>query len=375
MEKGLRAELDHYERRFRWVPRVNDWNQVCNSGLVAGPLAIADEEPDLARKIILGSRKSIENSMASYAPDGGWNEGPVYWRHGTDHFVRYIAALESALGTGLGCRRAQGFSETSLFRIHTTGPLGAPFNFADANERLWQAPHMYWLAQAFRRPEHAAHERDWFLDRPEIFDLIWSGAGERGESAAELARDKLFRGVEVACFRSAWNDRNALYVGFKGAGSANNGHSHLDAGSFVLDWQGQRWALDRGMERYQVPGYFGPQRWKYFSREQPFAQHAHNRWRYSGSARRRAHRRLSVHSPARLCGGRPERRIPAAAGCAAARHRDARPPRRADSGRCGRGPAARDRLEHVHPGRSGKAVARAGARRGGSESCACPQAE
>ena len=64
-------------------------------------------------------------------------------------------------------------------------------------------------------------------------------------------------------FRSAWNDPKAVYVGFKGGDNKAN-HSHLDLGSFVLDADGHRWAVDLGGDDYNLPGYFGRQRWDYF---------------------------------------------------------------------------------------------------------------
>ncbi|MEP0842228.1 MAG: heparinase II/III family protein [Phycisphaerae bacterium] len=263
MEKALRAGLEHYDRRLRWYARTNNWNQVCNAGLAVGALAIADEEPDITRRILAGARRSIEHSMRSYDPDGGWNEGPDYWWYGTGYFVRYVAALESALGTDLGCRKAPGFAETGEFRIYSIGPFGEAFNFADSLPFPLPSPAMYWLARAFDRPEYAVHESRLELRRPQMFDLIWSAGRPPPKQVPDLPRDRLFRGIDVACFRGAWDDPQAVFVGFK-AGENTNGHGHLDAGSFVLDALGERWAIDLGHEKYQLPGYFGAQRWQYF---------------------------------------------------------------------------------------------------------------
>ncbi len=41
-------------------------------------------------------------------------------------------------------------------------------------------------------------------------------------------------------------------------------HNHLDLGSFVLDALGQRWAVDLGADDYNLPGYFGGQRYTYY---------------------------------------------------------------------------------------------------------------
>ena len=53
----------------------------------------------------------------------------------------------------------------------------------------------------------------------------------------------------VGVFRSSWTDSNALFLAFKG-GAASNNHGHMDAGSFVLDADGVRWACDLGAQEY-----------------------------------------------------------------------------------------------------------------------------
>ena len=63
--------------------------------------------------------------------------------------------------------------------------------------------------------------------------------------------------------RSQWNEPNAVFVGFKGGDNRTN-HGHLDVGSFVLDADGVRWALDLGGDGYHLPGYFGRERFQYY---------------------------------------------------------------------------------------------------------------
>ena len=68
----------------------------------------------------------------------------------------------------------------------------------------------------------------------------------------------------VGVFRSSWTDTNALFLAFKG-GSAKNNHAHMDAGSFVLDADGVRWACDLGMQNYYSIESHG---WALFKRTQ-----------------------------------------------------------------------------------------------------------
>lgn len=50
--------------------------------------------------------------------------------------------------------------------------------------------------------------------------------------------------------RSSWVDPNAIYLGLKG-GSPFVTHGHMDAGSFLMEAAGVRWAMDFGAQPYE----------------------------------------------------------------------------------------------------------------------------
>ena len=85
---------------------------------------MADEEPEKSRTLLRDALDSIPHSLASYAPDGGWAEGPGYWHYGTSYTVVFLAALESALNTDFGLSTAKGFDHTGRFRIYLQQPVG-----------------------------------------------------------------------------------------------------------------------------------------------------------------------------------------------------------------------------------------------------------
>jgi hypothetical protein len=266
VEKGLQPGLKDYAQGTRWTVRENNWNQVCNGGLTVGALAIADEESELAHQIIDRARESIMASRRAFAPDGGGAEGPGYWNYATRYEVFFLAALETALGTDLGFKqRTEGLPDTGLFRIYSIGPLKLQFNYSDARESIGSASQMFWFAVEFERPLYAQHEIRLVEDKPDIFHLLWYRSPTKAAHEVDLPLDTLFRGVNVAFFRSAWRDPQAVYVGFKG-GNSKSSHSQLDLGTFVLDAMGYRWAVDLGPDSYELPGYFdfSKQRWSYY---------------------------------------------------------------------------------------------------------------
>ena len=297
LDKSLSFADASYAQAAGWTRNNGNHNQVCNAGLVSAALALADEEPALARRVIAGAGVSMRHALSIYAPDGAYTEGPGYWTYGTTYSVITFAELEGVLGTDLGFEATPGFDRTINYYEAVQGPFGPVFNYADATDDLQISPARTWLAKRFHQPFALRHTRSLladFLQQNSIakFDRGIQGTvvnrffalhevwfpDEPGESVTNPPLDSHFRGMaDIATFRSAWNDTNAIFVGFK-AGENDDHHNHLDLGSFVLDADGQRWAMDLGPENdrgtYTLPGYFDVKgrRWTYFRAN----NHSHN---------------------------------------------------------------------------------------------------
>ncbi len=273
IRNGLEPGLAAYRGQIgaAWVKGRTNWTLVCNGGLVAGCLAIAETDPQYAREILPAAAKCIARAIGTYDPDGAWSEGVGYWNYATKYAVVALASMRTALGKDFGLSDRQGLEEAGTFPIYMVGSTNRFFNYADDVEyaRPRRMPTLFWLARRYNRPEYAALERALLgKSRASPEDVIWyQGAG--AEKAVPRKLDKLFRGdVPVAIFRSSWSDPNALFLAAK-AGSNYGGHNHLDLGTFVLDALGERWVLDLGREKYSVPSYFdmetrGGKRWTYY---------------------------------------------------------------------------------------------------------------
>jgi hypothetical protein len=260
VEKGLREGEKVYKSEGWWSRSRYNWNQVCNGGMTIGALAVAEEEPELAAWIIHQACRSLPIAMQEYAPDGAWAEGPGYWNYATSYTVYMLAALETALGTDFGLSDLPGFSEAGTFRIHAIGSSGLAFNFADGSEGVGRSTAMFWLARRFGKPQYAWHERE-LIQGLSALHLWWFDPRGDGLPDEPLARH--FRHVDVVMMRSSWEPGNGFYIGLKGGDNAVN-HSQLELGSFVLDYEGVRFASDLGADDYNLPGYFGRERWNYY---------------------------------------------------------------------------------------------------------------
>lgn len=277
-QKGLAPYLKP-GAKHGWERGGNNWNQVCHGGMVAGALALLEENPQRAAEVLSRALKGLPFAMKVYDPDGTYPEGPGYWNYGTTYNIALIAMLESALGTDFALSQTPGFLKTGDFLLHMTGATRRYYNFSDCGTHTAFSPAMIWLATRTRRSdwlwfeqEHLQSElRQTQHDRFFPLTLLW--LDPKLQRAEPATRCWFGRGPNpVAAFRTSWIDPHALYLAIK-AGSPGASHGHMDIGSFVLEADGVRWSLDLGAQNYhrlESRGFGlwdarqGGERWKLF---------------------------------------------------------------------------------------------------------------
>lgn len=232
---------------------TNNWSQVCIGGMVLGALAVRDDEPALARDLLAAAQKDVFIGLSAYKPDGVYPEGPGYWSYGTTYSVLLIAALRNAGMSDWGVLAAPGFAGSAEFYAHSIGPSAKHFNFADGNEGQELPSPIVYLARELNQPALLTAKRDMIrknqgvADRFAPLSILWWPAAE---SAPLPPLSYAGQGPQpVAIWRSSWTDLDAFWFAIKGGGAGHN-HGHMDAGSFVLDVDGLRWAKDLGMQDY-----------------------------------------------------------------------------------------------------------------------------
>jgi hypothetical protein len=269
-----------------WEKGRNNWNQVCHAGMVAGALALLEENPQQAAEVVSRALAGLPYAMKVYDPDGTYPEGPGYWNYGTSFNVLLIEMLQSALGTDFGLAQSPGFLKSADFMLHIIGPSRRTFNFSDCGTGTGFSPAMTWFAAQTTRPELLWFERELLArdieavraskgrrqgDRYFPLTVVWARNGM--ESREPRALNWMGQGQNpLAVLRSSWGDPNAVFVAIK-AGTPSASHGHMDTGSFVMDADGVRWSLDLGAEDYNRleqrgvdlwNGRQGSQRWQIF---------------------------------------------------------------------------------------------------------------
>ena len=132
IEKGIAPSWNGGKGRMYGT---NNWNQVCNAGMIAAAIVIADQDIELAAKTIHRSLDGIPNGLRQYGPDGAYPEGSTYWGYGTAFTVLTSAMLKTAFGTDFGIADYPAFKESADFRKLTIAPSGNYYNYADCGDR------------------------------------------------------------------------------------------------------------------------------------------------------------------------------------------------------------------------------------------------
>ena len=269
--------LESLKFKGGWKRNGANWNQVCWCGTLYGALAILDDVDAARRELlidaILDSINGVTWSMASYAPDGNYTEGPGYWAYGTGFNLLLLDALNTTFNDDFGRSSAPGFRETIQYYEHVFGTTGDAFNYPDSGGGKMFEPSAFWfesndasarlwnerraLSDALRTLKNEAGARPGARSFGSLVGnrlapcaLLWGKVADETQGAPEALG---FVGIGngkccVALFRTTWSDDGA-YLGVK-CGAPNSPHGHMDEGGFVYDDLGVRWVVELGPENY-----------------------------------------------------------------------------------------------------------------------------
>lgn len=169
----------------------------------------------------------------------------------------------SAFRTDFNLIEAPGFTESALFARMKVTPSGRNYDYFDNHARM--RPLQYWpllawfdymqgaqryfnagkyheaLVGALEKKKHS----EWF----EILPLAWLPEVTFNEASADLSSEWVGQGENpILVFRKPGGSRK-FYFGAKG-GQAKLPHGNMDAGSFIYELDGVRWAVDMGSQGY-----------------------------------------------------------------------------------------------------------------------------
>lgn len=257
IEKGIKPSYPD-KRTPGWVNNNNNWNQVCNGGMIGASIVIAEKDPELAAKTISRALDGIPYALEEYGPDGMYPEGATYWVYGTSFSVITSAMLESAFGTDFGIAEYPAFQESAVFRVLSEAPSGMYYNFADCGDRPGPNGSVTLAWFAMKSGNSLYLEKEKFLREPTDMGklerlagpgLVWLSQIEEQDRMPLPLAWKGEGSNPVVIFRGGDDDPGRFYFGGKG-GRATVNHGNMDAGSFVFELDGIRWSIDPGNQGY-----------------------------------------------------------------------------------------------------------------------------
>ena len=264
IEKGINPS---YEGHDHWVDRNNNWNQVCNGGMIAASIVIAEKDPELAAKTISRSLDGIPHALEEYGPDGVYPEGSTYWSYGTSFSVLTASILESAFDTDFGLSEYPAFMESADFRVLSMAPSGWYYNYADCGDQRGENGDLTLAWFAAKTGNDMYFERERFLQNPQDMEELarYAGAGLVWLSQFEQEKEEkpplawMGEGANPIVIFRGDSDRQYYFGGKGGRGTVN--HGNMDAGSFIFELDSVRWVIDPGNQDYHDLEKTGFQLW------------------------------------------------------------------------------------------------------------------
>lgn len=244
-----------------WRKMTNNHNQVDNCALVMAAIAMYEHNPEFSQMLIkdaLVTNPRCQKEM--YSPDGNYPEGPGYWQYGTQNEIIMLSALEHSFGTAFGLDEIEGFDKTADFAQFAVGNLGLCFNYQDCNDDrfgLRLVPEMFYFAAkkgdfsyAYKEMKSLEKGKVPFKKHYYLALFPFYLAQYDGQPVSAPHRNIYYgRGnTPLVIARTGW-EKSDLYLGIKG-GRANFTHGHMDAGSFVFEADGVRWAVELNHKNY-----------------------------------------------------------------------------------------------------------------------------
>ncbi len=235
---------------------------VANACGAAMAIAMADEEPALAQKLIDGAVKHVKQTVEAYSPDGAFAEGTSYWSYANSHMFDFLIEMDVAVTEDYTKPEALAWYytdarlvNTPLYWAYMYGP-GGNFDFGDSSKGFSKTAQLFWVSQTRNQPFYG-----WFIERT----LQRLGSSLSSDKAilyfdpsfeyyndGSMPLDKTFNAsdlAQVASMRSSWTAKNALFAAIQG-GDNSASHMSTSLGTFVLDANGKRFVKQIGHVDY-----------------------------------------------------------------------------------------------------------------------------
>ncbi len=268
-------------REFGWFSGENNWAPWCASNVLGAAFYTLD---DASRIAALTHRllKVNDRFLAHQSPDGGCDEGPMYWGVAGGALLIFLELLHSRSGGAISFYAEPLIREMGAYfaKVHLEGPWFAAF--ADAAARMQpRLPIVYrYGARTGSEPLRALAllaERQWdsaaaptpVLSQgmcggdlsSNLRELFWMPADNGPITPPARPADNWLPNLEVLVARTdAGPAPRGFTLAAKGGHNGEN-HNHNDIGQFILLFNGEPVIVDAGRGVY-TRDTFSPRRYE-----------------------------------------------------------------------------------------------------------------
>jgi peptidoglycan/xylan/chitin deacetylase (PgdA/CDA1 family) len=214
IEPVLRATAEG-EWWTHW-PRGN-WGEVIYSQVGIGALSLLSAEPDAPDWVHLSQRK-VWTYLQAIGRDGGWGESGSYALYAWTNGIMFMDALRRVTGEDLfESPRLREFPRWFINLLEPDGSVFVPFsNCGPWTEGLpsvlYRLASEYGDGYAQGAGLWQTQEHRWHAD---IFGFLWYDPSIAPQPLTDWPRAKLFRDIDWAMLRSAWDDPSGVLLGLK----------------------------------------------------------------------------------------------------------------------------------------------------------------
>jgi hypothetical protein len=180
--------------------------------------------------------------------DGGWQEGPYYWRAYMRFALLYIMALQKAAGIDL--KEKPFFRNAPYYALYTASPYHQyiPFGDGQTGNPITLGPVMYAFSTLTRNPYFR-----WYAEEleaapgDELLTLASYDPSLKARSPLEIPQGRSFRDVGLVSLHTALGDRERdISFLMRSSPYGSVSHGHADQNAFVIEAFGRGLALATG---------------------------------------------------------------------------------------------------------------------------------
>ncbi len=236
---------------FWWMVGSNNWNAVCNAGVVGSALALIESREERA-EFIAGMEVSNPYFLGGFTADGYCSEGMGYWNYGFGHYMMLGEMVLAVTDGRLSIYDHETLPSIAAFARNIQVVPGLAPAFADCSVNARPSTSvMALIARRFPQALWGPVEVNAAAAGVVTLGLFTAAPPSvEGPAGVGLPLRSWFADAGILVSRAVQTDGLPSFgVAVKGGHNAEH-HNHNDVGSFTVILGGKPYLLDPGGEVY-----------------------------------------------------------------------------------------------------------------------------